>query len=382
MRDQLAICHFFAKKTAFEKEKSLNTGSDAKRKASPSNGASNAKKNNKTHLVDNGYDEMFEETNELFYTDKDELSADSKDSTGDYLTEQAYHNDTESSISITERSSKFLQNIYIELLRIIKPLEKKGSYAKPQRKPSDSNIDLAFMMSRVETLEDELDEDLLMQEGAQHGGKKGPVRPEADMRHILGFLNQSEWILSLNIGNIMQITPVQLEDLASVRRNEQELDRFAFLETVSFLCVGYFCVSTEIRFIIQLKEEIGAFKQFDVGVKTEESENWHTKSLEVACSFLPSDCPLLNHILLSYQKHHAPSQSTIPENTNTNEYLRVVKPITGIDNCRFRPIVRAIPHSTINLSPIRIKLAKITVQKMISEIQPRSQLAININQGG
>ena len=27
--------------------------------------------------------------------------------------------------------------------------------------------------------------------------------PEADMRHILGFLNQSEWISNLNIGNIM-----------------------------------------------------------------------------------------------------------------------------------------------------------------------------------
>jgi len=134
------------------------------------------------------------------------------------------------------------------------------------------------------------------------------------MRHVLGFLNQSEWILSLNIGNIMQITPVQLEDLVALRRNEQELDRFAFLETVSFLCVGYFCVSTEIRFIIQLKEEISSFARFDQAKKSEESELWHTKSLEVACSFLPSDCPLLNHILLSYQKHHAPSQSSIPEN--------------------------------------------------------------------
>jgi hypothetical protein len=27
--------------------------------------------------------------------------------------------------------------------------------------------------------------------------------PEADMRHILGFLNQTEWIGNLNIGNIM-----------------------------------------------------------------------------------------------------------------------------------------------------------------------------------
>ena len=98
----------------------------------------------------------------------------------------------------------------------------------------------------------------------------------------------------------MSITPVQLEDLASLRRNEQELDRFAFLETVSLLCFGYFCVSTEIRFIIQLKEEISSFKNFDVALKSDESEYWHTKSLEVACSFLPSDCPLLNHILLSY----------------------------------------------------------------------------------
>ena len=202
------------------------------------------------------------------------------------------------------------------------------------------------------------------------------------MRHILGFLNQSEWILSLNIGNIMQSTPIQLEDLASLRRNEQELDRFAFLETVSFLCVGYFCVSTEIRFIIQLKEEIGSFKEFDVAKKQNESEFWHTKSLEVACSFLPSDCPLLNHILLSYQKHHAPSQSSIPENINTSEYLRVVKPVPGIENCRFRPIVRTIENAKINLTPIKFKLAKYTVNKMLKEIQPKSNLTININQGG
>jgi hypothetical protein len=29
-----------------------------------------------------------------------------------------------------------------------------------------------------------------------------------DMRHMLGFLNQSEWVTSLNIGNIMQISPI------------------------------------------------------------------------------------------------------------------------------------------------------------------------------
>ena len=64
---------------------------------------------------------------------------------------------------------------------------------------------------RVSTIEDELDEEQLF--GPESGGllrqqagkKSGPgaKREQADMRHILGFLNQSEWILSLNIGNIM-----------------------------------------------------------------------------------------------------------------------------------------------------------------------------------
>lgn len=88
------------------------------------------------------------------------------------------------------------------------------------------------------------------------------------MRHILGFLNQTEWIQNLNIGNIMQISPIKLEDLCQIRRNEECLARESFLELVSFLIVGYFCASTEIRFIIQLKDEISKFVGFSVEKKT------------------------------------------------------------------------------------------------------------------
>ena len=35
---------------------------------------------------------------------------------------------------------------------------------------------------------------------------------QIDMRTVLGFLNQNEWILNLNIGNIMQIQPVRMKD--------------------------------------------------------------------------------------------------------------------------------------------------------------------------
>ena len=132
--------------------------------------------------------------------------------------------------------------------------------------------------------------------------------------------------------------------------------------------MGYFCASTEIRFIIQLKEEISSFKDFNLKAMTDESECWHTKSIELACSFLPSDCPLLNHILLSYQKHHAPSAASIPEHANSNDYIRIVKPLNGIENCRFRPIVRKNDNIHINLPPVPIKLAKHAILKMIRDI--------------
>jgi hypothetical protein len=38
---------------------------------------------------------------------------------------------------------------------------------------------------------------------------------DADMKNILGYLNQNEWIYSLNIGNIMQIAPLTLQDFMS-----------------------------------------------------------------------------------------------------------------------------------------------------------------------
>ena len=113
------------------------------------------------------------------------------------------------------------------------------------------------------------------------------------------------------------------------------MSRDAFLETVSFYIVSYFCISTEIRFIIQIKDEIEKFPDFDAKQKTKESEYWHAKSLEIACCFLPSDCPLLNHVLLSYQKHHSPSSVSIPENSQSDEMLDVFKPLEGIENSKF-----------------------------------------------
>ena len=45
----------------------------------------------------------------------------------------------------------------------------------------------------------------------------------------------------------------------------------------------------------------------------------------------------MNHVLLSYQKHHAPSQQRIPEQSADGDQnnLRVIKPLFGIEMARF-----------------------------------------------
>ena len=118
------------------------------------------------------------------------------------------------------------------------------------------------------------------------------------MRSVLGFLNQNEWIYNLNIGNIMQIQPLSMKEFLQEVNDEIELSRDSFLGKLSILIVTYFCMSTEMRFLLQsranyLKPEVKKDREL-------ESEFWHAKALEVACTFLPSECPLLNHVLLSY----------------------------------------------------------------------------------
>jgi hypothetical protein len=48
----------------------------------------------------------------------------------------------------------------------------------------------------------------------------------------------------------MQLKPCKLKMLVDEGKNELELTRDSFISKVSTLSVGYFCYSTEIRFIM------------------------------------------------------------------------------------------------------------------------------------
>ncbi len=59
------------------------------------------------------------------------------------------------------------------------------------------------------------------------------------MKAILGYLNQGEWLYLLNIGNIMQITPMTVHDLYTNTSFEVELTRDSILEKVRTIFMFY-----------------------------------------------------------------------------------------------------------------------------------------------
>ena len=70
------------------------------------------------------------------------------------------------------------------------------------------------------------------------------------MHQLFGFFNQSEWVFNLNIGNVMQIQAITLQDFLTRNELSSELTRESFLEKLSLLAVAYFCMSTETRFVL------------------------------------------------------------------------------------------------------------------------------------
>lgn len=141
-----------------------------------------------------------------------------------------------------------------------------------------------------------------------------------------------------------------MRDFLTFQRNEQQLSRECFLEKLQLLVVSYFCVSTELRFIIQSRS--GFMKPEVKKEKELEQEYWHVKALDIACAFLPSECPLFNHILLSYQKHHDPTMQPIDEDKEQEDTLTVLRPLKGIENSKYQPIVREVDTVYVDIQEI------------------------------
>lgn len=75
------------------------------------------------------------------------------------------------------------------------------------------------------------------------------IQNQIDMRNVFGFLNYTEWISSISISNVMQITPLTTKDMQIQYNSDSELTRESIMECFTYVVISYFCVATENRMI-------------------------------------------------------------------------------------------------------------------------------------
>jgi len=78
---------------------------------------------------------------------------------------------------------------------------------------------------------------------------------ELDMRCMFGYLNLNDWASGLNIGGLMQINVLNINDILNCAHKDTELSREAICEKVALICTAYFCVATEKRFLHQQAQD-------------------------------------------------------------------------------------------------------------------------------
>ena len=176
-----------------------------------------------------------------------------------------------------------------------------------------------------------------------------------------------QWIYQLNIGNVMYLQPIDLEELSQLEgvrkfsmqsselritegspysnfqtknggntplriqnrcvtpsvedvseRIKFELSKDELLEKIVLMVVCLFCLGTELRFKYHQN-----LKCTEYPTKTEEvrvqSEKCHANAIHMASLFIPDECPLVPHMINSYKKHHLKNRPQITKNEREEE---------------------------------------------------------------
>ncbi|CAI2377792.1 unnamed protein product [Moneuplotes crassus] len=120
------------------------------------------------------------------------------------------------------------------------------------------------------------------------------------IRNSLGLQHSEDWIFNLNIGNVMFLAKMEDDELNYPTDRYHELNKDALLEKLILICSCYFCVATELRFLAMNKEIV----KKDPSISSAHSDMWHAQGAFIAANFLPENCPLVDHLITSYDKYH------------------------------------------------------------------------------
>ncbi len=135
------------------------------------------------------------------------------------------------------------------------------------------------------------------------------------VRNVLGIKHADDWIFNLNIGNVMHLSLMNTEELNASLDTTHELCKDAMLEKIVLASVAYFCIGTEMRFLMNKSDPAKSAEL------KRDSEAWHAKALHIGSLFLPPDCPLISHVMSSYQKNYMrekPKEVIAPRRSSIN----------------------------------------------------------------
>ena len=59
--------------------------------------------------------------------------------------------------------------------------------------------------------------------------------------------------------------------------------------------------------------------------------------------------------MASYKKNHSPSTESIPEDQEVTSYIKVIKPIDGVETQKVTPIIKMINNPSVKLSPLDLE---------------------------
>lgn len=116
----------------------------------------------------------------------------------------------------------------------------------------------------------------------------------------------------------MHLSLMGSEELNAKLENTHELCKDSMLEKIVLVSVSYFCIATEMRFLMQKNVSgSGSTTNSMSNVTKKDSEAFHAKALHISTLFLPSECPLVSHVISSYKKNYLKDKkpSRIPSST-------------------------------------------------------------------
>jgi hypothetical protein len=119
--------------------------------------------------------------------------------------------------------------------------------------------------------------------------------PELSYRSPLGVQKFNNWIFNYTIGSIMTVQVQSSWETKALASWDSELAKDALIRVCSLVIISLFCLGTEMRF---LHTADGNF------TKVLESEGWHRRSIDLAMSLLPLECPLVEHLKVSYNRNY------------------------------------------------------------------------------